>query len=510
MPDYIIDGLGLLSWDSLLWLLLGLFVGMIFGVLPGLGSVAGMAIVLPLTYGMQHMSAFAVLCGIYVGAVWGGSVTAIMLRIPGDAGSVATTLDGYEFTRQGRSRYALGASIGASVIGGLIGVVALIALLPVFGGIARLMDAATYFWIIVIALIFVAQAIKTNVRRGLISAVLGLMLATIGMGPISGQPRYTMGIDYLLGGLALVPLILGMFGVGEMLRLAQQSTPVVRATRGAEGGQMLPGLRAVFRHWWLLIRAAAIGIFNGAVPGLGAPTANLLAYTDAQRTAGASGTFGRGDIRGVIAPEAANNATIGPSLIPTLTLGVPGTVSAAVFMGALVLHGLPAGRGLVQNHSEVIVAIALLFLICSVLLFPAALSSVSLWARISTVPNTILVPGVIILLVFGVFVSRPLPGDLIVLFVVGVLAFFLERYGYSSIPLLIAFILGPILESNFQRALVVGDGSPIALVANPVHWALIAVVVLMIGAMVWKQLKRARAARTPVDADRPTADRTTT
>ncbi|MGY1838156.1 MULTISPECIES: tripartite tricarboxylate transporter permease [unclassified Modestobacter] len=482
----------------------GVLLGMVFGVLPGLGSVAGMTVVLPLTYGMDQTSAFAFLVGIYMGAVYGGSVTAIMLRIPGDAGSIATVFDGYALTEQGKSKYALGASIMASVSGAILGGIALLLLLPVFGVAALALDSAAYFWIILIALIFIAQAVKKNVRKGLIAATAGLILGTIGIDPLVSTARYTLGSSYLLGGFPLLPLVLGVFGIAHMLGLAQSRAGGIRHVDRASGGRMSEGVWAVFRHWKVTGRSTAIGIATGALPGLGASSGNLIAYSSAQRQAGRDGRFGQGDIRGVIAPESCNNATVAPSLIPTLTLGVPGTVSAAVLMGALVLHGLTPGRELVRDHSDVLYGIVLFMLLSGLVLLPAALGAVSTLARISSVPGHILVPVITVLLVFGVFSDRRLIEDVLLLVGIGVVAYFLELYGFAPAPLLIAFILGPILEVNLRRALLVGGGNATALFDGPIHWILaIVALLLVIRPLLYRPLQR----RQPAEEAPSTPDR---
>lgn len=496
MFDALVEGLQFFDAWTILWLIGGLLLGAVFGVLPGLGSVSGMSVVLPLTYGMSPIAAFALLCGIYIGSVWGGSVTAIMLRIPGDAGSIATVFDGYELTRQGRSRFALGISISASVIGGVLGSIALVLLLPVFGVIATNIDAAAYFWIIVIALVFVAQSVKGNVRRGLISATFGLMLGTIGIDPIVSQTRYTFGEGYLFGGLPLIPLVLGLFGIAHMLQLAQRrSATGAGRVASAAGDRIRDGLIVPLKHWVYTTRATLIGIFSGAVPGLGASSGNLIAYTDAERKAGASGRFGHGDPRGLIAPEASNNATVSPSMVPTLSLGVPGTVSAAVFMGALVLHGLQPGRELVRDHADSLVAIVVLLVLGNIVLLPTALASAGSLARINQVPTRILVPAIIVLLTFGAFASRQLTTDVAVMIIVGVIAYFMERFGFPGVPLLIAFILGPILEVNLRRALVAGDGSVLSLAPSPVHWLLILALVALIGGIIYRSARRPRTSQ---------------
>jgi putative tricarboxylic transport membrane protein len=239
------------------------------------------------------------------------------------------------------------------------------------------------------------------------------------------------------------------------------------------------GLRSVFRYWRVTGRSTAIGVAAGALPGLGASSGNLIANSSAQRQAGRDGRFGQGDIRGVIAPESCNNATVAPSLIPTLTLGVPGTLSAAIFMGALVLHGLTPGRELVRDHPDVLYGIVLFMLLSAVVLLPAALATAGTMARISSVPVHILVPVITVLLVFGVFSNRRILEDVLLLVGVGVVGYFLELYGFPSAPLLIAFILGPVLEVNMRRAMSAGDGTLAPLVDEPVHWIL-AIVALLI------------------------------
>jgi putative tricarboxylic transport membrane protein len=480
MIDSILSGFEHVTLFTVLWVVAGVLLGMVFGVLPGVGAVSGMTLLLPLTYGMETSSAFALLIGIYMGAVYGGSVTAIMLRLPGDPSSIATVYDGYALTQQGKSKVALGASIMASVVGGVLGGVALLLLLPVFAAVALALDSAAYFWIIALALVFISQAIGKNLRRGLIAAVLGLMLGTIGIDPLVSVARYTMDTSYLLGGFPLLPLVLGMFGIAHMLELGQSRAGVAKPVSGASGGNMGEGIRAVFRYWGTTARGTVIGIIAGALPGLGSSSGNIIAYSSAQRAAGTSGRFGQGDVRGVIAPESCNNATVAPSMIPTLTIGVPGTVSAAVLLGALVLHGLTPGRELVRDHADVLYGIVFFMLLSGLVLFPLALGTVNGLARIAAIPMHVMVPVITIMLVFGVYSDRRLIEDVMLLVGIGVVAYFLELYGFASAPLLIAFILGPLLETNLRRALLVGDGDVTALLEGPLHWGLALVTLLLL------------------------------
>jgi putative tricarboxylic transport membrane protein len=454
---------------------------MVFGVLPGIGGVSGMTLLLPLTYGMETASAFAILIGIYLGAVYGGSVTSILLRIPGEPISIALCYDGYPLTQQGKSRVALGASIMSSTTGGVLGGIVLLVLLPVFGVIALALDSAAYFWIIVLSLLFIAGAIGKEPRKGLIAAALGLILGTIGVDPLVSVARYTMGTSFLLGGFPLLPLMLGVFGIAHMLELGQSRALSGLGLGGrASGGRMGEGLWSVFRNWQTTVRGTVIGVIVGALPGLGSASGNLIAYSSAQKAAGASGRFGQGDVRGVIAPETSNSASVAPSMIPTLTLGVPGSLSAAVLMGALVLHGLTPGQELVRDHVDVIYGIVLFMLLGAAILLPLALGTVRGLSRLASVPMYIMVPVITITLVFGVYADRRLLDDVLLMVGIGIVAYFLELYGYASSPLLVAFILGPLLETNLRRALLVGDGDVTALLEKPLHWVLALIVLFLL------------------------------
>jgi putative tricarboxylic transport membrane protein len=481
MIDSVLSGFEHVTLFSVLWLLAGVLLGMVFGVLPGIGGVSGMTLLLPLTYGMETSSAFALLIGIYTGAVYGGSVTSIMLRIPGEPISIALCYDGYPLTQQGKSKVALGASIMSSTTGGVLGGLALLVLLPVFGEIALALDSAAYFWLILLSLLFISQSIGKDMRKGLIAAAAGLILGTIGIDPLVSVARYTLDTTYLLGGFPLLPLLLGVFGIAHMLELGQSRAGIgAHRLDKASGGSMREGIFSVFRNWGTTVRGTVIGIVIGALPGLGSASGNIIAYTSAQRAAGESGRFGRGDIRGVIAPEACNNASVAPSMIPTLTIGVPGGVSAAVLLGALVLHGLTPGRELVRDHPDVIYGIVLFMLLSAVLLLPLALGTVTWLARLAAIPVHIMVPVITVMMVFGVFADRRLLDDVLVMVGIGIAAYFLELYGYTSVPLLIAFILGPLLETNLRRALLVGDGDVTALLEGPLHWALAIIVLFLL------------------------------
>ncbi len=342
----------LLHVQELLFLTVGMGVGLIAGAVPGLGPTTALALLIPLTYGMQPISALALSAGVMGAAPMGGSIAAILLNAPGAAPNAATCLDGYPLAQQGKAGLAIGAAASANSIGGIIGTFSLLLVLPVAKSLVLLFGPPEFFLLAILGLVVVASASRGKMLRGLVTGVFGLMVASVGYNKVTGVVRYTFGVDYLWDGIHLVPSLIGLFAVAEMINLWVKGGAIAKDPKNVKITRLMAGLFETFRHWPTVLRGSLIGTVVGAVPGAGGVVAAFLSYSITVQMSNEPETFGKGNIQGVIAPEAAINAKDSSTLIPTLAFGIPGSAEMAVFLGILVLHGLQPGPLLLISESN--------------------------------------------------------------------------------------------------------------------------------------------------------------
>jgi len=450
------EALGLVfSWPYILYPLAGTLLAMVFAASPGLNSSSLMALAIPITYAWDPL-ALMLLFGAFVGgATFMGSITAILFNIPGKAQNAVTLLDGYPLTQRGLARTAIGCAAAASALGSTFGIFILVLLVPLMRGAAVALGPAEYLMLAVWGLTMLAALAGNSLLKGLAAAGLGLALAMVGYDPRTAELRLTMDLDYLRDGLSLVPVFLGLFAVAEVISLVASGRETLSGRlRGGElGGSVGEGVAAVFMNFGLFLRSSVIGTLVGAIPGIGSSVAGFIAYGHASQSARDRSGFGKGDIRGVLAPEAANDAKDGGALIPTLALGIPGGTGTAVFLGGLSLHGLVPGREmLTDNLVLVFVLIWSLFLsnwITSLL----GLALVNPMARLSTIRTTRLVPVILVLAVVGALQYRGLFADVVCAAVFGLLGYLMKRQDWPRIPLVIAMALAPLFETNLHLTL---------------------------------------------------------
>ena len=338
--DALIIGLtSVLAWPAIGFMVLGVFIGMWMGAVPGLGGVLGMILLLPFTFDMEPVNAFALLLGMFAVTSTSDTIASVMLGIPGTAASQATILDGYPLAQKGQAARTFGAAFTVSAFGGVFGAVVLAISLPLITPIITAFKSGEIFMLAILGLAMVGSLSGGSITKGVIAALLGLLISTIGPAQTVAIYRYTFNQDYLLDGLPIVPVVLGLFAIPELMELATRNVNISRVSKEqADGGGMLDGIRDAFKHWWLATRCATIGTYIGIVPGLGAAIVDWVAYGHAVQSAKDKSNFGKGDIRGVIAPEAANNATAGGALITMMALGIPGDIVTAIMLGALLIH----------------------------------------------------------------------------------------------------------------------------------------------------------------------------
>lgn len=462
------------------YILFGVLVGLTFGVIPGLGGTTALALLIPVTYTMDPVAAMYLAGGSMGATSFGGSMTAILLNTPGTPPNAATTFDGYPLTRQGKAGLAIGASATASALGGLIGLISLLLVIPLARSIIYLFGPPEFFLLTILCLIAIAVATMGKLLRGLIAAGFGLMVAFVGMDTVSGELRYAGEFDYLWDGVPLVPVLTGMFAISQMLHLALKGGSIVSDTdRQTNLSGVFAGIKSVFRHWTHLLRGSAIGTVIGAIPGLGGVVASFFAYSSAAQTSREPETFGKGNIIGVIAPESANNAKDGASLLPAVAFGIPGSAESALLLSILILHGIEPGPSiLVESQSEIY------GLILAITFSAVGASIVGLlgarWLMLIThVKVQVLVPVVIAVTLTAVYVLEGKFGDVIVCAIMGVVGYLMIRFDYPRLTFIIALVLGTTMEQAFHQSMIISDGDMFNYIAaRPTAIVLVVCIVL--------------------------------
>ena len=488
-----IEGVWLvLSWPTIFWVLAGILIGIIVGSLPGIGASLGMAILLPLTLPLPALDALILLIGIYSGAMYGGSIAAILLNAPGTSAAAATTFDGYPMSRQGRAITALSISATASATAGLFTITTLILLSPILIGLVLAFQSPEYFLIAVLGLAMITVVARGSMVKGLLAGTFGLLLTTVGIAPMSVDPRYTFGYLTLYDGISFVAVLIGLFALAEMMKLAGEKGGIAKA--GFEfSGEILPGIRTVFNHPVTLLKSAYIGMAIGAIPGAGSTVSNFVAYTEAVRSSKDPDSFGRGNEIGVLASEASNNGTVGGSVIPALAFGIPGSAATAVFIGGLLMHGLRPGPDLFNPQAELWITYGMFFalLVGNLMILVLGLLLVTRLGYLTQIDTDYIIPMIIILSFLGAFSLRTNWMDVVTVVVLGFIGFYMKKYNYSIIAFVLGVVLGPIAEENLFRSLQISDGSFLIFVTKPLSLLLVIMIVLLLfGPFIKEHLNR--------------------
>ncbi len=455
MLDAFVTGLLLVfEWPAIGFLFLGVFIGIWLGAIPGLGGIIGLVLLLPFTFGMEPISAFALLLGMFAVTSTSDTIASVMLGIPGTAASQATILDGYPLAQQGKAARAFGAAFTVSAFGGVFGALILAASLPLILPIILAFNSPELFMLGVLGLAMVGSLSGGSILKGLTVACLGILLSTIGYADMVAIPRFYFGTDYLIDNLPLIPVVLGLFAIPELMELAIRNTSISRTAREQSGdGGMFEGIKDAFRHWWLATRCAAIGTYVGMLPGLGAAIVDWIAYGHAVQSAKDKSKFGQGDIRGVIAPEAANNATRGGSLIPTVAFGIPGSLGTAILLGALLIQGLRPGPDMLTDELHVTFSMVWAIVVANIAAAVLLMFLSRQVAKVAFLPGHLLVPGVILFVFMGAWLGGASLGDWITCIAMGLVGFVMKRGGWPRPPLILALILGSIMENAFQLSI---------------------------------------------------------
>jgi putative tricarboxylic transport membrane protein len=445
------------DFSVLMMVPLGVLLGVSIGAVPGLSATVGMAMFLPFTYALDPLTGLILLLGIYNGACYAGAIPAVLINTPGTPSSAATTLDGYPMAQQGRAGEALTLSLLASVAGGLIGTLLLAFFAPVLARYALAFGTPEYFAIAVLALTIIASIGGGSIVKGFVSAALGLLIAAIGFDPIAGFPRLSFGNSTLSGGIQLIPLLVGIFGMAEALTQLERTIAASLGRREVGSFGIGPGWAR--RLLPTTAGASAIGFATGMLPGVGGDIGGYIAYNEAKRFSKDAGNFGKGEPRGVVAAEAANNASNMGSLVPTFALGIPGNTQAAVLLGALLIAGVQPGPGLFNTQPGLLYGAFIGMGLAYLCLLVVGLLGIRLWIRLIQIPAVYLWPLVILFCVVGSYAVRNAAFDVLVMLLAGVLGYLMTKGRYPVAPLLIAVIVGPIAEENFRRSMILNDGS---------------------------------------------------
>ena len=474
MLAHIIDGiLNAISLNALFANLMGVILGIIFGALPGLTAAMGVALLIPLTFGMPAVEAFAALLGMYCGAIYGGCITAILIGTPGTVSAAATMLEGPALTAKGESRKALDMATIASFIGGIISALALIFIAPTLASLAMSFGAPEYFAVAVFGLAIVASLSSGEIIKGLISACLGLFLATIGLDPVTGDMRNTFDVPNLFNGLSLVPVLIGLFAMSQVLVTVED---VIRGSnmKKAHLSKIGISIKDLTKNAFNFLRSSVLGTIIGIIPATGVSAATFFAYSEAKRHSKTPEEFGKGCLEGIAATESSNNAVCGGALIPLLTLGVPGDIITAIMLGALMIQGLTPGPLLFVEHPVTVYGIFAAFIIANILMLICGLCAVRGANLITAIPGGVLMPIVVSMCVIGGYAVGNSMFDLLIVAIFGTVGYFMTKCKFPLPPLLLALILEPIAEANFRRALSISRNDYAIFYTNPTACVILA------------------------------------
>ncbi len=470
-----------LTVENLMYCFIGVFLGTFIGVLPGLGSLAAISMLLPMSFYLEPTTALILLAGIYYGGEYGGSIASILLNLPGTPSAAVTCLDGNPMAKQGRAGVALFVTAIASFVGGSVGVIALMGFGPSIAQVGLSFGPADYFALMLLGLVAAVTVGGGSLVKGLIMVVLGLLLGTVGTDVTSGAFRYTFGFLELRDGVSLVAIAMGLFGIAEVVSSVREAG-TRKITEKVTMRSMMPTRADMRQTVAPMARGSSIGGFLGALPGAGTVIAAFLAYATEIRVAKDKTRFGKGAIEGVAAPESANNAAAQTAFIPTLTIGIPGSATMSIMLGALMIHGITPGPLLVSDHPTIFWGLIASFWIGNLFLLVLNIPLIGLWVKVLQFPYKYIYPVVIALICIGVFSMRTSVFDVGLVVIFGGLGYLLQRTGYSAAPLILGFVLGPMLEENLRRAMLMARGDAMRMVSDPLTGSILGLSALL---LVW-------------------------
>lgn len=455
LPDILTS---LTEIHNLLLLCLGVGLGIIVGALPGLTATMALALLLPFTFTMEADTSLITMGGLYIGGIYGGCISAILINTPGTPSAIATTFDGYPLTKKGKSTHALVMAAISSGIGGILGGIALLFLIPLLSAWALSFGPPEYFWIAIVGLTMIATLSSGTMVKGLIGGCIGLLLGTVGISPVGGESRYTFGFSELQGGLELVVILIAFFCIPEVIAMTQNKSSS-QDTAKQEKGIIRKILKKVVKKPIFLLRSSVIGLITGIIPGAGGNVAALLSYDTAVRFSKDKKSFGKGNIDGVMAAETSNNAEVGGSLVPLLSLGIPGAPPAAIILGALMMQGITPGPNLMTEQPGLVYTFLVSFIVANVLMLIFGLIGSRYIGKILSLPVYYLAPAIMFLTIVGSYALRNNLVDIIMLVVFGLLAYVMKRIGFHPAPVVLGLILGPIAERGLTQSILLAEAS---------------------------------------------------
>jgi len=482
-----------LAWNNLLWCIIGVSLGTLIGVIPGVGTLATMSLLFPITYVLEPTAALIMLAGIWYGSTYGGSTASILLNLPGTPANAVTCLDGFPMAKQGRGGVALLMTTVASFYGASVGIVMMMLFSPLVAEMAFKFGPAEYFSIMALGLVAASVVSSGSAIKGITMVVGGVMLGLVGTDVNSGVARFDFGFPELQDGVQIVALAMGLFGVTEIIASINH---VKAADRKIDVSMkaMLPTRDEIKRSWGPMARGSGLGSFFGVLPGVGPTVAAFMAYAVEKRTSKTPERFGRGAIEGIMGPESANNASDQASFIPTMTLGIPGSVTMALIIGALMIHGIQPGPQMLTEQPEMFWGLVMSFWIGNIVLVILNVPMIGLWVRVLTIPYHVLYPAIVMFICIGTYAVNNNVFDVYAVLVFGIAGYILRVLGFEPAPLLLGYVLGPMLEENFRRAMLLSRGSLQTFIERPISmWVLLLTAVLLVWG-IWGSLRRRPAA----------------
>jgi TctA family transporter len=475
------------SWSNLFWCFVGVSLGTFIGVLPGIGALAAVSLLLPVTFHLDPTSAIVMLAGVYYGSAYGGSTTSILLNLPGDPPSAVTCLDGYPMSRQGRAGVALLLSAIGSFLGGGIGILLMMLFSPLIVDIALSFGPPEYFAMMVLGLIAASTISIGSPVKGIAMVVLGVLLGLVGTDIETGTPRLAFNFAELFDGISLVAIAMGLFGISEVIA----SIKVIHSgnvEKKISFRSMVPTRDDVRRFWFPMLRGAGIGSFFGALPGTGGVIASFVAYAVEKKVSKEPGRFGKGALEGVVAPETANNAADQTAFIPTMTLGIPGSVVMALMIGAMMIHGIAPGPQLMTKNPDLFWGLIMSFWIGNVLLLVLNIPLIGVWVRVLVIPYYLLYPAILMFVCIGVYSINNSSFDVFLVMLFGAAGYVMRLVDLQPAPLLLGFVLGPMVEENLRRTLIISRGEFSVFLQRPISAVFIVITFVLLAWALWNAL----------------------
>jgi len=465
--------------NNLFFCAIGVLVGTLVGVLPGIGPQGAMALLLPATFKATPTSSIIMLAGIYYGSQYGGSTTSILVNIPGEPTSLVTCFDGYQMARQGRAGPALGIAAWGSFIAGTLAVIELMCIANPLAKLALSFAPPEYFALICAGLILLTNLARGSTLKALIMVLVGLLIGNIGLDLITGLPRFTFGISELADGVGLIPILMGLFGITEVFENLEQNLDK-REIYQTRIRNLWPSLKDWAEAKWAILRGSCIGLFLGIFPGGGPLLSSFVSYAVEKKVSRHPEKFGKGAIEGVAGPESANNSAAGATMVPLLSLGIPPNVSMAMLFSALIIHGIQPGPLLIKNNPDLFWGVIASMYLGNVFLLILNLPLIGIWVQVLKIPYRILFPLILLFCLIGTYAMNNSTFDLLMMILFGVLGYLIKKFGYESAPLILAVVLGPMLEQNLRQSLLLSRGSFLIFITRPISGVILGVAFLLL------------------------------